>query len=96
MACLLFCLVLAIVIQKTEEQNPESGMAGGVAEICYNGVVDGKRGRGRPKRRWIDNIKEWKEPKSTYYDSTSKVDTKGISRQYITRSNTITVQNVQA
>ena len=35
MACLLFCLVLAIVIQKTEEQNPESGMRIG-GEILSN------------------------------------------------------------
>ena len=35
LACLFFCLVLAIVVKKTEEQNPKSGMRIG-GEIISN------------------------------------------------------------
>ena len=27
--------------------------------LVLEGKVDGKRNRGRPQRRWVDNIKEW-------------------------------------
>ena len=32
----------------------------GVAKITYQGIIEGKRSRGRPRRRWRDNIKNWK------------------------------------
>ena len=31
----------------------------GVAKLCLEGLVEGKRSRGKPKRRWRDNIKIW-------------------------------------
>ena len=31
----------------------------GLAKIILQGNVEGKRSRGRPKKQWIDNIKEW-------------------------------------
>ena len=31
----------------------------GVSKICFEGIVEGQRIRGRPKRRWRDNIKTW-------------------------------------
>ena len=31
----------------------------GVSKICLEGMVDGKRSRGRPKTRWRDNIASW-------------------------------------
>ena len=33
LACLLFCLILAKVMKRTEEQNPESGMKIGVKKL---------------------------------------------------------------
>lgn len=32
---------------------------GGVSKLCLEGLVEGKRTKGRPKRRWTDHIKEW-------------------------------------
>ena len=32
----------------------------GVAKISYQGLVEGKRPRGRPRKLWRDNIKEWR------------------------------------
>ena len=37
----------------------------GVAKICLQGHVHGHRSRGRPKRRWHDNIKEWRGSNNT-------------------------------
>ena len=31
----------------------------GVSKLCLEGLVEGKRSRGRPKRRWTDDLKEW-------------------------------------
>ena len=33
----------------------------GVSKICLEGMINGKRNRGRPNKRWRDNIKEWIE-----------------------------------
>ena len=30
-----------------------------LSKICLEGMVEGKRSRGKPKRRWIEDIKEW-------------------------------------
>ena len=30
-----------------------------LAKMIVEGMVEGKRGRGRPEKQWIDNIKEW-------------------------------------
>ena len=30
-----------------------------LTKICLEGMVEGKRARGRPKRRWIDDLKDW-------------------------------------
>ena len=30
-----------------------------LAKMIMEGMVEGKRGRGRPEKQWIDNIKEW-------------------------------------
>ena len=32
----------------------------GVAKITCQGIIEGKRSRGRPRRRWRENIKDWK------------------------------------
>ena len=34
-------------------------MSSGLAKIILQGTVKGKRKRGRQKKRWEDNIKEW-------------------------------------
>ena len=31
----------------------------GLAKLCLEGLVEGKRSKGRPKRRWVDDLKEW-------------------------------------
>jgi len=31
----------------------------GMEKIVMLGVMEGKRGKGRPKKRWLDDIKEW-------------------------------------
>ena len=31
----------------------------GLSKLCLEGMIQGKRSRGRPKRRWRDNIFEW-------------------------------------
>ena len=31
----------------------------GLSKLCLEGMMEGKRSRGRPKRRWRDNILEW-------------------------------------
>jgi len=36
------------------------------------GKLNGKRGRGRPRTLWVDNIKEW--TKLSYVDCVRKVD----------------------
>ncbi|GFR58979.1 eukaryotic translation initiation factor 3 subunit F [Elysia marginata] len=28
-------------------------------KLCMEGMVEGKRGRGRPKRRWSEDVAEW-------------------------------------
>ena len=30
-----------------------------LAKMIMEGMVEGKRRRGRPEKQWIDNIKEW-------------------------------------
>ena len=30
-----------------------------IAKACMEGMVEGKRSRGRPRRRWSDDLKEW-------------------------------------
>ena len=34
-------------------------ISNGLAKTILQGTVPGKRGRGRPRRKWTDNIKEW-------------------------------------
>ena len=31
----------------------------GLAKDCLQGTVRGGRGRGRPRKKWSDNVKEW-------------------------------------
>ena len=31
----------------------------GLAKMCFQGTVSGGRGRGRPRKKWADNISEW-------------------------------------
>ena len=31
----------------------------GLSKICMEGKVPGKRGRGHPPTRWLDNVKKW-------------------------------------
>ena len=31
----------------------------GLVKVCVEGMIQGKRSRGRPRRRWIDDIKSW-------------------------------------
>ena len=31
----------------------------GFSKLCFEGMVDGKRGRGKPRQRWRDNIPSW-------------------------------------
>ena len=38
----------------------------GLQRSLLEGKINGKRGRGRPKMNWIDNIKEWTG--LTYYE----------------------------
>ena len=38
----------------------------GLQRSLLEGKINGKRGRGRPKMKWIDNIKEWTG--LTYYE----------------------------
>ena len=32
---------------------------GGTLKACVEGVVQGKRSRGKPKKRWLDDIRTW-------------------------------------
>ena len=34
-------------------------MSSGLAKTILHGTVKGKRNRGRQKKRWADNIREW-------------------------------------
>ena len=36
----------------------------GVSKICLEGLVEGKRSRDRPRRRWTDDLKEWSNSKT--------------------------------
>ena len=36
----------------------------GVSKLCLEGLVEGKRSKGRPRRRWTDDLKEWSSSKS--------------------------------
>ncbi len=31
----------------------------GLSKVCIEGKVQGKRGRGHPPTRWLDNVKKW-------------------------------------
>ena len=33
----------------------------GLSKICLEGAVEGKRNKGRPKKRWRDNISTWSQ-----------------------------------
>ena len=35
-------------------------MSSGTAKIILQGTVQGKRRKGRQKKEWVDNFKEWK------------------------------------
>ena len=37
----------------------------GVLELCIEGLVEGKRSKGRPRRRWTDDLREWSMSKTT-------------------------------
>ena len=32
-----------------------------ISRLCLEGMIEGKRNRGRPRKRWMDNIFEWAE-----------------------------------
>ena len=36
-----------------------SGSSGGLVQLVVEGRIEGKKGRGRPRRIWGDDIKEW-------------------------------------
>ena len=31
----------------------------GLSKFCLEGMIEGKRNRGRPAKRWLDNIHAW-------------------------------------
>ena len=35
------------------------GSSGGLVQLVLEGYIEGKKGRGRPRRTWGDDIKEW-------------------------------------
>ena len=36
----------------------------GLSKLCLEGLIQGKRNRGKPKLRWRDNIIEWSPTQS--------------------------------
>ncbi|GFR71944.1 endonuclease-reverse transcriptase [Elysia marginata] len=46
------------------------GSSGPVLQISLEGKIEGKRGQGRPKRNWMDYVKEWSG--STSYGDTKR------------------------
>ena len=33
----------------------------GLSKLCVEGMIEGQRSRGAPKRRWRENVKDWSE-----------------------------------
>ena len=44
----------------------------GLSRLCLEGMIEGKRNRGRPHKRWIDNIHEWTDMGVDVLNSASK------------------------
>ena len=44
----------------------------GLSQICLEGIVEGKRSKGRPKNRWRDNISTWTQLDLAELNVTSK------------------------
>lgn len=49
------------------------GSSGPLLQLSLEGKIEGKRGRGRPKRTWMDDVKEWSSSKS-YGDAKRKAE----------------------
>ena len=56
----------------------------GLAKIFLQGTVEGGRKRGRQRKRWEDNIKEWTE--MTFADSQKAADDRQNWRELVARS----------
>ena len=38
----------------------------GLAKVCFEGKIEGKRSRGRPRRKWVDDLKDWYNTESVF------------------------------
>ena len=52
----------------------------GLAKVCIEGKVKGKRSRGRPKQRWSDDIKSWSD--RSIYELNNMVKDRDLWRNY--------------
>ena len=52
-------LIRKIKTQKIKFFQKVKNLEKGVSKVCVEGFCPGKRSRGRPRRRWIEDIKEW-------------------------------------
>ncbi|GFR62323.1 eukaryotic translation initiation factor 3 subunit F [Elysia marginata] len=46
------------------------GSSGPLLQLSQEGKIEGKRRQGRPRRNWMDGVKEW--PGSTSYGDTKR------------------------
>ena len=51
--------LLEIVISRKLKWFGQTVRSDGLAKTCFQGTVRGGRSRGRPRRKWADNIAEW-------------------------------------
>ena len=58
------------------------GSSGPLLNLALEGRINGKRGRGRPRRSWLDDIMEWSDQKS-YAEVKQKTEDRGAWRVMI-------------
>ena len=58
------------------------GSSGPLLKLALEGKINGKRGRGRPRRSWMDDIKEWSDQK-TYAEVKRKAEDRDVWRVMI-------------
>ena len=51
--------LLEIVKTRKMKWFGHTARGGGLAKMCLQGTVRGGRSRGRPRKKWADNIAEW-------------------------------------
>ncbi|GFS17125.1 eukaryotic translation initiation factor 3 subunit F [Elysia marginata] len=69
------------------------GSSGPLLQLSLEGKIEGKRGQGRPRRNWIDDVKEW-TGLTSYRDTKRKAWNRGEWRDMVANLRTEVVTSL--